>query len=115
MARAGGDESICAAGRRLPRRLAAGPIGPVSQTPHRNSHRVGRTGSGLSERTEIDRYDDKPFRQLVNPMAPLEILSAEQLEKIHQASIHILEEVGLDFLDGEALASWEEAGTQVDH
>ena len=48
-------------------------------------------------------------------MPPVEILSAEQLERIHGASMRILEEIGLDFLDGEALALWEEAGAKVDH
>jgi len=58
---------------------------------------------------------DKPFSQLVNPMAPVEILSPEQIDRIHQASMRILEEIGIDFLDGEALALWEKAGAQVDH
>jgi len=58
---------------------------------------------------------DKPFRRLVNPMAPVEVLSADQLEQIHQASMHILEEIGIDFLEDEALALWNEAGARVDH
>ncbi|MBI3241120.1 MAG: trimethylamine methyltransferase family protein [Chloroflexi bacterium] len=55
-----------------------------------------------------------PFRQLRNPLPPLEIISPEQIEKLHQASMHILENVGLDFLDKETLDVWEKAGAKVD-
>jgi trimethylamine--corrinoid protein Co-methyltransferase len=55
-----------------------------------------------------------PFRQLRNPLRPLEILAAEQIEEIHLASLHILENVGLDFLDDEALDLWAKAGAKVD-
>ncbi|UCG25212.1 MAG: trimethylamine methyltransferase family protein, partial [Chloroflexota bacterium] len=42
---------------------------------------------------------DKPFRQLVNPMAPVEMLSSEQVDQIDRASMRILEEIGIDFLE----------------
>lgn len=56
---------------------------------------------------------DKPFRHTRNPFRPLEILTAEQLERIHEASMRILEEVGIDFLDAEALDLWAAAGARV--
>ncbi len=55
-----------------------------------------------------------PFRQLRNQMAPLEVLSAEQVEQIHEASMHILENIGLRWLDEETLDLWEKAGAKVD-
>lgn len=55
-----------------------------------------------------------PFRQLQNPLAPYEYLTAEQIETIHQASLHILENIGLDFLDEETLDIWQAAGAKVD-
>lgn len=58
---------------------------------------------------------DKPFRHSRNPFAPLEPLSAEQVRQIDDASMRILEEVGIDFLDGEALDLWAAAGADVDH
>ena len=58
---------------------------------------------------------DKPFRPLRNPLPPVELLSPEQLEQIHNASMRILEEIGIDFLDDEALDIWEKAGATVDH
>lgn len=42
-----------------------------------------------------------------------EVLNEEGLERIHEASMKILEEVGIDFRDDEALASWQEAGADV--
>ncbi len=57
----------------------------------------------------------RPFRQPRNSMAPMEILSPEQLSRLHDASMQILEVTGIDFLDDEALAIWEKAGAKVDH
>jgi trimethylamine--corrinoid protein Co-methyltransferase len=71
----------------------------------RNRERRQRRSSPLA---------DKPFRLLRNPFAPVEVLSPEQLERIHQTSLHILEEIGLEFLDDEALDLWQMAGAQVD-
>lgn len=42
------------------------------------------------------------------------VLTPEQEERIHAASMYILEEIGLEFLDDEALACWKAAGAKVD-
>lgn len=55
-----------------------------------------------------------PFKQLRNPFSPLEVASPEQIEQLHAASLYILEEIGLDFFDDEALALWRGAGAKVD-
>jgi len=47
-----------------------------------------------------------PFRQLRNRFAPLEVISEEQVEQVHEASMQILEDVGLRWLDDEALDLW---------
>ena len=44
----------------------------------------------------------------------MEILAPEQIEQLHEASMRILEEIGLDFTDAEALDLWERAGARVD-
>lgn len=56
-----------------------------------------------------------PFRAVRNPFRPLEVLADEQIERLHAASVHILENIGLDFQDDETLALWEAAGARVDH
>jgi trimethylamine---corrinoid protein Co-methyltransferase len=55
-----------------------------------------------------------PFRPIKHWMPPVEMLSAEQLEQIHDTSMRILEDIGMDFLDDEALDIWEKAGAKVD-
>ena len=57
---------------------------------------------------------DIPFRNIRNPRPPYDWLEPEQLEQIHDASLGILESVGLDFLDDEALDIWQSAGAKVD-
>lgn len=66
------------------------------------------------ERRRPSPLADKPFRLLRNPFNPVEALSPEQLDRIHQTSLHILETIGLEFLDDEALEIWTAAGAQVD-
>ncbi|MCS6909119.1 MAG: trimethylamine methyltransferase family protein [Anaerolineales bacterium] len=57
----------------------------------------------------------QPFRQPRNPLPPLEILNPAQVEELHLASLHILENTGVQFQDAETLSLWEQAGAQVDH
>ena len=51
---------------------------------------------------------------LENKLPPLKLLSPEQVERIHEASMAILEEVGIDFRDPIAHQQWREAGADVD-
>ena len=44
---------------------------------------------------------------------PVQIVSDDELERIHQASLWILKEVGVVFRDEIALAHWKEAGADV--
>ena len=55
-----------------------------------------------------------PFRTIRNTRPPYDWLDPEALERIHEASLDILENVGLDFLDDEALDIWQRAGAKVD-
>jgi trimethylamine--corrinoid protein Co-methyltransferase len=45
---------------------------------------------------------------------PYDWLAPEQVERIHDASLYILENIGLDFLDDETLDIWQRAGAKVD-
>jgi trimethylamine--corrinoid protein Co-methyltransferase len=56
-----------------------------------------------------------PFKPLRNFLPPVQMLSEEQLEQLHLASLRILEEIGIVFTDAEALSIWEHAGATVDH
>ena len=43
------------------------------------------------------------WRQIANPFTPIEVIEPEQLERIHDASMRILENFGLEILNAEAL------------
>ncbi len=55
-----------------------------------------------------------PFAEVRNRLRPFEFLAPDQIEAIHLASLHILENVGVDFLDDEVLSIWANAGAKVD-
>ncbi|HEX5148688.1 MAG TPA: trimethylamine methyltransferase family protein [Candidatus Limnocylindrales bacterium] len=55
-----------------------------------------------------------PWRSLANPFRPLEILSTDQVEAIHRASLRILSEIGMEVLGDRALEALARAGATVD-
>ena len=55
-----------------------------------------------------------PWRRLVNPFRPVEILSADQVEAIHRASLRILAEIGVEVLGDRASTRSPRAGAAVD-
>jgi trimethylamine---corrinoid protein Co-methyltransferase len=57
---------------------------------------------------------DLSFQPLKNPRPPFDWLEPDELERLHEASLDILENIGLDFLDEEALVIWQKAGAKVD-
>ncbi|MCC7049209.1 MAG: trimethylamine methyltransferase family protein [Alphaproteobacteria bacterium] len=54
-----------------------------------------------------------PWRKLVNPYDPVRVLSDDQCAAIHDASMRILEELGVEFLLPEAVALLHRAGAMV--
>lgn len=65
-------------------------------------------------RRQVETVRQLPWRLLKNDYAPIEILSEEQIEAIHGASLTVLEEIGMDFLHPEARDLLRRAGAQVD-
>src|SRR5258708_35975013 len=59
-------------------------------------------------------FQQPPWRSVVNPYRPVEVLSADALESIHDASLRVLEELGMDFLSEEALSLLKAAGAKVE-
>jgi trimethylamine---corrinoid protein Co-methyltransferase len=55
-----------------------------------------------------------PAQTLQSPFTPLEALSGEQLALVHDASMRLLEEQGIELLSGEARALFRQAGADVD-
>ncbi len=73
----------------------------------RLSHQANRGGHGGG-------IGQLPWRRIEVAFPPLKVLDEEQLERIHDASMQILETIGLDFLDDEARAILRTAGADVD-
>lgn len=55
-----------------------------------------------------------PLQRVVNPYAPMAVLSDDQVEAIHEASMHILENLGIELMSPRALDLFEKAGATVD-
>ncbi len=68
----------------------------------------GRRGKGQGLIKQL------PRQQLQNPYPPIEPLSADQVEVIHQASLRLLRDTGVDFLLPEALDHLKKAGAMVE-
>jgi len=56
-----------------------------------------------------------PWREIVNRYPPLEVLSADQVEQIHEASLTLLEQQGMRVLHHGARKILAQAGADVNH
>ena len=56
----------------------------------------------------------KAIKSIADPKLHLEVLSLEQIEQVHQASLQIIERTGVRFPSDWALDIWEEHGAEVD-
>ena len=61
----------------------------------------------------IGGISQRPWKQLVRPYAPIEILSADQIEAIHAAALTVLEEIGMRVLEPRAREYYKSAGAMV--
>lgn len=76
---------------------------------------MARRTSRRREHRAVDAINQRPFGQAVNPYPPIEPLSADHVAAIHDASLTVLEELGMEILDAEARERLERAGCDVDH
>ena len=75
-------------------------------------HKSRRRRQARAKR-EVNRIEQPPWRTIRNPFKPLELLSAEQVERVHQASLTVLRDMGVEFMSSEALDVLEKAGADV--
>ena len=73
-----------------------------------------RRGAGVRGRRVATRLAQLPWRAVTNPFAPLEVLSVDQVEAIHEASLRILEGFGIELMSARGLELMRAAGAQVD-
>lgn len=77
---------------------------------------VQRTRRSRRNKTNRPRakLNQLPRQRLMNPYSPVELLSADEIESIHQASLKILRDTGIDFLLPDAIARLKAAGAIVE-
>lgn len=73
----------------------------------RRGGRAGKRAGGSAA------FEQPPYRRHTIPFAPTELLSADELESIHLASLRVLKEIGVDVLHDEARRIMKEAGADV--
>ncbi len=78
---------------------------------NRRQSRTRRDRRVLQEK----KFTQRDFRTLRNPYKPMEIVSADQIESIHQASLKILRDLGLCVKSKTALKMLEDSRAEVDH
>jgi len=57
----------------------------------------------------------KSIKSITNPKLHLEILTPQEIRKIHDATLWIIEKVGVRFPSKRALQIWEQHGAEVDN
>ncbi|MDC3086980.1 trimethylamine methyltransferase family protein [Paracoccaceae bacterium] len=70
----------------------------------------GRRGRRQESANPVPTIVKRPFEQLKRPYQPVPIISDDQVEHIHQASLKLLSETGLDVLHDDARALMKKAG-----
>lgn len=78
----------------------------VEETTARRGGREARRAMRTAPKVEM-------LPTLTRGLPVVEPMSADQVEKIHEASMAILEEVGVVFRDPVALSDWKKAGAEV--
>jgi trimethylamine--corrinoid protein Co-methyltransferase len=68
------------------------------------------------DRTEnrVTQLNQLPRQRLVNPLSPVELLSRDEIESIHQASLKLLRDTGINFLLPDAIDRLKKAGAIVE-
>jgi trimethylamine--corrinoid protein Co-methyltransferase len=79
------------------------------------AERTRRRGGGRSARRAARTHQQAPMLPALERNVPaVEILDREGVERLHDASMRILERTGIDFRDATALEHWRAAGAEVD-
>ncbi len=72
-----------------------------------------RRGNSRSAGRAAQAMHQLPWQQLRNPLTPIKVISDDQLESIHHASLDILEQVGIKVLLPEAREIMGQAGAKT--
>ena len=73
-----------------------------------------RREGGRARRTSGGPLPQLPWQAVTNPYAPMEVLTADQVDAIHRTSLRILEELGIELMSARARDVLRAAGAEVD-
>ncbi len=90
----------------MPEGLEPAETLPVTERSRRGGRAGKRAGGGSA-------FEQPPFRQLKIPFAPTNMVSEDELESIHLASLKVLKEIGVEVLHDDARRIMKEAGADV--
>ncbi|MGY6707244.1 MAG: trimethylamine methyltransferase family protein [Rhizobiaceae bacterium] len=79
--------------------------------PTERARRGGRAGKREAREA---RFEQPPTRKLRIPFEPTKIVSEDELESIHLASLRMLSEIGIDVIHAEAREMMRAAGARVE-
>jgi trimethylamine--corrinoid protein Co-methyltransferase len=107
-----GDHMVRGVERDGASRAAAAYLRRMPDRPEPTSPGVA-TRRARGERRRADSVPRLPWRRVVNPLTPVEILSADHVEAIHRAALAILRDTGVEVLGARALDQFERAAASV--
>jgi trimethylamine:corrinoid methyltransferase-like protein len=84
------------------------------ETAGRRQSRSGGRRQGIGARRAATAAAAPAYTRLRNPFRPIELFSEDRIEAIHDASLTILEEIGLRILHPGARALFKGEGGEVD-
>jgi len=87
---------------------------PLEESNEKRTPLMARERLARRPRRDAEAIHQIPWRQPVNRLPPVEVLSADQVETIHEASLRVLEDIGMEVLNGRALEIFRRAGASVD-
>jgi trimethylamine--corrinoid protein Co-methyltransferase len=83
----------------------------MTDEPNRRKRAGGRAGMKVRAGTSV--IDQMPWRIPVNPDAPTEPLDADAVLRVHKTAMRILRDIGIEFLNPEAVEHLRKAGCIV--
>jgi trimethylamine---corrinoid protein Co-methyltransferase len=83
----------------------------MTEEPARRKRAGGRAGMKVRAGTAV--IDQMPWRIPVNPDAPVEPLDADGVQRVHKTAMRILRDIGIEFLNPEAVEHLRRAGCIV--
>jgi trimethylamine--corrinoid protein Co-methyltransferase len=83
----------------------------MAEEPTRRKRAGGRAGMQVRAGSAV--IDQMPWRIPVNPDRPTEPLDADGVQRVHKTAMRILRDIGIEFLNPEAVAILKQAGCIV--